>query len=134
MHFLYKLLNDDPIAKSFLQTDPGKVTYLKIDLDHYQFTDFKKERVTFGLKHFLTKTRLVRLLPLEYQRYFNNEKVSERFFPNQYWRRSDSEEQAMYQDDIINKRTLLTRQAYFPVINKESLESFIKQNKLAFYN
>jgi hypothetical protein len=68
-HFLYKLLNDDPVAKSLLSLDPfpnENVKFVKIDLDHYQFTDYKKERVTFGVKHLLTKTRLVKLFPLEF--------------------------------------------------------------------
>lgn len=34
----------------------------------------------------------------------------------------------------MNQRTVLTRQAYFPVVDKQSLEQFIKQNKLTYYN
>ncbi len=139
IHFLYKLLNNDPVALSLLSKNPfdgdNKLKFLKIELDHYQFTDYRKERVTFGLKNFLTKSRLANFLPLEYKRYFTNEKVTERIVPHQFWRRSTSESEEPYQDDILmNQRTVLTRQAYFPVVDKESLETFIKQNKLSYYN
>ena len=78
-------MNNDPVAQSLLsnhdQLGDLKFKYVKIELDHYQFTDYRKERVTFGLKTLLTKTRLVNYLPLEYKRYFSNEKVSERIIP-----------------------------------------------------
>ena len=54
---------------------------MKVELDHYKFTDYRKERVTFGFKTLLMKTRLVNYLPLEYKRYFSNEKVSDRIVP-----------------------------------------------------
>jgi len=54
---------------------------VKIELDHYKLTDYRKERVTFGLKTLVVKSRLVNYLPLEYKRYFSNEKVSERIVP-----------------------------------------------------
>lgn len=79
VHYLYKLFNNDTIAKSLLQHDPfhgSQPKYLKIDMDHYQFTDFKKEKVTFGLKTILTRVPfLLSLLPVDIQRYFKNEKV-----------------------------------------------------------
>ena len=38
-----------------IQNDPFNGTaprFIKIDLDHYHFTDFKEQKVTFGLKLF----------------------------------------------------------------------------------
>jgi len=81
IHFLYKLLNNDPVVYSFLSNSDKKFKYVKVELDHYKFTDYRKERVTFGFKTLLMKTRLVNYLPLEYKRYFSNEKVSERIVP-----------------------------------------------------
>jgi hypothetical protein len=107
IHFLYKLLNKDPVALSLLSYNPfgeaNNFKYLKIELDHYKFTDYRKERVTFGLKTLLTKTRIVNLLPIEYKRYFSNERVSERIIPQSFWRRSTTESDELYQDDILMK-------------------------------
>ena len=65
---------------------------MKIDLDHYHFTDFKKERVTLGFKTPLTRMIpfVLNLFPTEIQRYLKNTKVHERFFPHHWWVRSDS--------------------------------------------
>lgn len=50
---MYKLLNNDTVAKELIAFDPFNgepPKYLKIDLYNYWFTDYKKEKVTFGLK------------------------------------------------------------------------------------
>ena len=54
------LISHDPFAGE------KRPKFLKIDLDHYHFTDYKKERVTFGLKTPLTKLPfLLQLFPTE---------------------------------------------------------------------
>lgn len=70
IHFLYKLFNGDRVAQLLISHDPfageKRPKFLKIDLDHYHFTDYKKERVTFGLKTPLTKLPfLLQLFPTE---------------------------------------------------------------------
>lgn len=53
VHFLYKLLNGDNHAQTLLRNNPFKdkpPKYVKIDLYHYWFTDYKSQKVTFGLK------------------------------------------------------------------------------------
>lgn len=87
-------MSNDTSARSLIAKDPFNgqpPKYMRIELDHYQFTDYKKERVTFGLKTILTKVPfLIDLLPIDLQRYFKNEKVQEKLFPDNWWRRSDS--------------------------------------------
>lgn len=140
---MYKLLNNDRVAKELLGSDPfnGETPkYLKVDLEHYMFTDFKKERVTFGLKLLFDKllpplSRMV--LPKDLQRYFSNERVVEKFAPTHWWRRSDSPKYRAGGDTEIlgsQNQPILKREKYLDVISKESLEPFIKQNKLAYYN
>lgn len=94
IHFLYKVLNNDTTARSLIKHDPFEGTapkYLRVELDHYQFTDFKKEKVTFGLKGLLTRLPFVlNLLPTDLQRYFRNDRVVEKLIPDNWWRRSDS--------------------------------------------
>lgn len=70
IHFLYKLLNGDKVARMLISHDPfeGEKSpkFLKIDLSHYHFTDYRKERVTFGLKTPLTKLPFfLQLFPTE---------------------------------------------------------------------
>lgn len=93
VHFLYKLLNDDKVARELISFNPFEGSsppkYLKVDLDHYQFTDYKRERVTFGLKWLFS--RVPQLLPsVELQRYFLNDRVYEKLTPTNWWVRSDS--------------------------------------------
>jgi hypothetical protein len=92
---MYKLLNGDRVADMLLNHDPfhgeKRPQFVKIDLDHYHFTDYRKEKVTFGLKTPLTKIPfLIDLLPTDLQRYFKNSKVKERLTPIKWWVRSDS--------------------------------------------
>ncbi len=69
IHYLYKLLNNATAAKDLIKHDPfnGKTPkYVRLDLDHYQMTDYRKEKVTFGLKTLLTKVPFIlNLLPVE---------------------------------------------------------------------
>jgi hypothetical protein len=57
-HFIYKLLNNDTVAKTLLSHDPfdgEPPKYVKIDLYNYWFTDYKSQQVTFGVKGLLNK-------------------------------------------------------------------------------
>jgi len=98
-----------------------------LDLDHYQFTDYKREKVTLGLKTVLTRIPgLLSLLPLDLQRHFKNEKTS-KLVPDHWWRRSDSETSG-------DEGRPLERRSYMPPVTRTSFDAFIKQNTLAPYN
>lgn len=104
LHFLYKLLNNDAVAKTLIAHDPfeGETpNYVRLELDHYQFTDYRKEKVTFGLKLLLTKIPFILdLLPIEVKRYYTNELVTEKFSPDNWWRRSDTPIPRSVEDNI----------------------------------
>ena len=70
IHFAYKILNNDVSAISILDENPfegaAPPTHLRIYRDHYQFTDYKNEKVTFGLRTILTKLPyVINLLPTD---------------------------------------------------------------------
>lgn len=93
-------------------------------MEHYQFTDYKREKVTLGFKTLLTRVPgLLSLLPLDVQRHFKNEKTS-KLVPEHWWRRSDSPDQSKP----------LERRGYLPPVTRNSFDAFIKQNRLQAYN
>jgi hypothetical protein len=65
---------------------------LKIELEHYHFSNYKEEKVTFGLKYFLTKIvpYVLRsdLFPKDVQRYFYSDDLPEKLVPDNWWTRA----------------------------------------------
>ncbi|CDW90774.1 UNKNOWN [Stylonychia lemnae] len=118
IHFIYKILNNDTHAKTFFSQNPfpnKAPKYLKIDLFHYHFSNYKDEGVTFGVGDIVKSIPyLQNKIDRDFVKYIMKTD-DDKYIPQNWWRRQFKNE-------------------FSPAIQKEQLEEYINGNKFAIYN